>query len=195
MHYNNSLHSFCIWQNKASRVRFVALFLFAAALIQPAAWARADSDEFAITTSAFSPSGDIPSRFTCDGADVSPALAWTEVPAGTKSLALIVDDPDAPGGTFTHWLVYGLAPTRRGLPEGIPRTGEFNAGRQGKNSFDVAGYRGPCPPAGKPHRYFFHLYALDTALSLRPAASRNELESAIKGHVLAKAELLGKFGH
>jgi Raf kinase inhibitor-like YbhB/YbcL family protein len=180
-------------RTKASSVVFAAI-IFSAVAIMPAGCAQSGG-KFSITTSAFSPGSDIPSRFTCNGADTSPALSWSNPPAGTKSFVLIVDDPDAPSGAFTHWLVYDLSPTRFGLPEGVPRTGKFEGGLQGKNDFDVAGYRGPCPPRGKSHRYFFHLYALDTSLSLPAAATRNDLDSAMKGHVLANTELVGKFGH
>jgi Raf kinase inhibitor-like YbhB/YbcL family protein len=138
--------------------------------------------------------GDIPARFTCSGEDLSPALAWTDPPAGTRSFALITDDPDAPSGTFTHWVVYDLPPSARQLPEGVPRTADPEGGRQGRNDFDKIGYSGPCPPPGNPHRYSFRLYALDRKMGLRAGASKSDLERALKGHVLAQSEWIGRFG-
>lgn len=138
--------------------------------------------------------GTIPKKHTCDGTDVSPGLSWTAVPTGTQSLALIVDDPDAPTGTWTHWLIWNI-PGGNSLREGIPKVDELSDGtRQGRNDFKRVGYGGPCPPAGKPHRYFFKLYAMDTKLDVNAGASRNELERAMKGHVLAQAELMRRYG-
>jgi Raf kinase inhibitor-like YbhB/YbcL family protein len=149
---------------------------------------------FALHTTAFSPGGDIPSKHTCSGADVSPPLSWSDPPARTQALALIMDDPDAPSGTFTHWVLYDLDPKKQELQEGVPKKEQLPGGAlQGKNDFGKIGYGGPCPPPGKPHRYFFRLYALDGKVSLKPAAARHEVEAAIKGHVLAQAELMGKF--
>jgi Raf kinase inhibitor-like YbhB/YbcL family protein len=149
---------------------------------------------FALKTTAFPERGTIPKKYTCDGADVSPGLTWAGAPAGTQSLALIADDPDAPVGTWTHWIIWNIPP-EKALPEGVPKIDTFNDGsRQGNNDFKRIGYGGPCPPAGKPHRYFFKLYAVDTKLDVKAAASRNELERAMKGHVLAEAELMGKYG-
>jgi len=149
---------------------------------------------FALRTTAFANGGDIPAKYTCSGADVSPQLTWTEPPARTQSLALIVDDPDAPRGTFTHWILYNLNPQTKELPENFPKAGPAPRGAaRGRNGFGATGYRGPCPPPGKPHRYFFKLYALDTKLNLKPDATQDELESAMKGHVLAQAEWMGKF--
>ena len=149
---------------------------------------------FSVKTSAFSEGGDIPKKYTCDGSDLSPALKWAGAPAGTKSLALIADDPDAPVGTWTHWIVWNI-PAEAALPEGLAKVESLSDGtRQGKNDFKRIGYGGPCPPPGKPHRYFFKLYALDSTLDLKPGATRKELESAIKGHVLGQAELMGRYG-
>lgn len=148
-----------------------------------------------LSSPAFAEGGPIPARFTCDGADVSPPLALGDVPAQAQSLALIVDDPDAPRGTFVHWLVWNLPPTLAQLPEGVPprdpppALGEL---RQGTNDFHELGYRGPCPPRGE-HRYRFHLYALDARLDLAPGARRDELERALRGHVLAEARLTGVY--
>jgi Raf kinase inhibitor-like YbhB/YbcL family protein len=149
---------------------------------------------FRLETSSFLPGGDIPQKFTCQGADVSPALTWTEPPAGTKSFALIADDPDAPSGTFVHWVVYNLPPSTRRLPEAVAENAPLSGGgHQGMNDFPMSGYAGPCPPPGKYHRYFFRLYALDAVLSLKGGATRKEVDAVMKGHVLAEAEVMGRF--
>jgi Raf kinase inhibitor-like YbhB/YbcL family protein len=146
-------------------------------------------------TNAFKPTEAIPTKYTCDGADVSPDLTWDDAPQDTKSFALICDDPDAPGGTFTHWVLYGLAATVTELPENLPSKEEVDSPscKQGTNDFGKAGYGGPCPPRGSRHRYFFKLYALDTDVQLSPKAKKRELETAIKGHILAQAELIGTY--
>ncbi len=148
-----------------------------------------------LTTSAFPSQGTIPKKFTCDGSDVSPPLAWSGAPPGTRSFALIVDDPDAPVGTWVHWVLYDLPANTKELAEGVPKQEQLsNGARQGRNDFRKIGYGGPCPPPGKPHRYFFKLYALDKKLDLKAGASKAEAESAMKGHILAQAELMGRFG-
>jgi Raf kinase inhibitor-like YbhB/YbcL family protein len=147
-----------------------------------------DVAEFTLSSSAFAAGQPIPARHTCDGEDASPPLEWSNVPAGTHTLALIVDDPDAPGGTFTHWLAWGLDPKAGGVAEGEP------APTEGRNDFDVAGYRGPCPPPGHgPHRYVFHLFALDAEPAVTPGASREELEHTSATSALAVAELTGTY--
>jgi len=147
-----------------------------------------------LTTTAFSPGGDIPKPFTCDGSDSSPALAWTSPPAGTQTFALVVDDPDAPGRTWVHWLLYDLPATARELSEGIARGGTVRAGgHQGRNDFGKIGYGGPCPPPGTTHRYYFRLHALDAKLGLEPGASRADVDRAMRGHILASAELMGRY--
>jgi Raf kinase inhibitor-like YbhB/YbcL family protein len=144
--------------------------------------------EFALESSAFENAQAIPSRHSCDGEDVSPPLRWSNVPEGTRSLALIVDDPDAPGGVFTHWLAWGLDPSGEGLGEGE------SAPREGRNDFGTKGYRGPCPPPGHGrHRYVFRLYALDAEPELAAGATKAELEQAIEGNVLTIAELVGTY--
>jgi len=149
-----------------------------------------------LKTSAFAKGGFIPARFTCKGLDVSPALAWSGVPAKTHAFALILEDPDAPGGTWTHWLVYDLPATARLIPEDLPKTGEIpGGGWQGVNDFGKIGYGGPCPPPGKPHRYFFRLYALNAPLELNAAASKQQVRDALQGHVAAETELMGRFKH
>jgi len=149
-----------------------------------------------LTSGAFAAGGAIPSRHSCDGANRSPALAWSGAPAGTTAYALIVDDPDAPGGTWVHWVLFNLPGTLAALPEGVPAT-ERLAGLgdalQGRNDFKRIGYGGPCPPPGRPHRYFFRLFALKAALSLGPGATRQEVERAMQGHVLAEATLMGTY--
>lgn len=148
-----------------------------------------------LQSSAFTDGSSIPKKHTCDGANVSPALRWSGVPKGAKSLALIVHDPDAPIGDFTHWLVYGLSPTTGELPEGVATTPEVSGiGKQGTNDFRKVGYGGPCPPPGSDHRYFFDLYALDTTVDQPAAATRAAVENAIRGHVIAQGELMGTFG-
>jgi Raf kinase inhibitor-like YbhB/YbcL family protein len=138
-----------------------------------------------LTSPAFKQGGAIPAKFTCDGADVSPPLEIADVPESTKSLVLIVDDPDAPAKTWLHWLVYDIGPLSR-IPEGdVP-------GKQGMNDFGRKDYGGPCPRSGR-HRYFFRLYALDSTLDLKQGASRKDVEKAMEGHVLEKAEMMGLY--
>jgi Raf kinase inhibitor-like YbhB/YbcL family protein len=149
---------------------------------------------FSFTSAPFmadgTPGGKIALEYTCEGDDLSPPLSWEAPPAGTKSQALIVDDPDAPGGVFTHWVLYGLAANTRDLRRGMAPAGA----RQGKNDFGTVGYRGPCPPPGKSHRYVFTLYALDQPLDLPAGASVAELQRAMKGHVVGQAKTHGMFG-
>src|SRR4030043_1356633 len=135
----------------------------------------------------------IPSKFTCDGDDISPALNWDKVPDGIKSFALISDDPDAPMGTWVHWVLYNLPPDLRSLPEGIPKNKQLeNGAMQGITDFRRPGYGGPCPPGGT-HRYFFKLYALDALLNLGPGASKVGVVKAMQGHIIAQCELMGKY--
>jgi Raf kinase inhibitor-like YbhB/YbcL family protein len=149
---------------------------------------------FTLTSSSFPSAGDIPRKFTCDGVDVSPELSWSNAPQGTKSFALIADDPDAPVGTWVHWVLYDLAPATDHLPEGVNKVAAPpSGGHQGRNDFHKTGYGGPCPPAGKPHRYFFKLYALDTLLNLGPDRTKADVEKAMQGHILAHAEYMGKY--
>lgn len=139
--------------------------------------------------------GRVPKQNTCDGSDTSPALNWTAPPSGTKSLALTVTDPDAPSGTFTHWVLYNLPAGSTSISAGVPKQGQLPDGsRQGRNDFGKLGYGGPCPPAGKPHRYVFTLYALDRELNLEPGATRSQVESAFDGHVIAQSELTARYG-
>jgi Raf kinase inhibitor-like YbhB/YbcL family protein len=138
--------------------------------------------------------GSIPATYTCDGANTSPALAWSAPPVGTVSLALILTDPDAPQGTFVHWVVYNLPATARSLPAAFSAQPQFADGiRQGRNDFDDMGYGGPCPPVHSEHRYVFDLYALDATLSLASGATRSQVENALTGHVLARGRLIGRY--
>ena len=147
-----------------------------------------------VSSSAFQEGDKIPAKYTCEGQDVSPPLAWSEPPAGTRSLALIVDDPDAPGGVFTHWLLFNIPPDSRELPEAVPAQAELDSGAlQGKTDFGRTGYGGPCPPPGRPHRYQFTLYALDQPLDLEGGASKKQLLSAMEGHILAQGQLTGTY--
>jgi len=146
-----------------------------------------------ITSSAFSEGGMIPRKYTCDGPDVSPDLAWSGIPDGTRSLALICDDPDAPVGTWVHWVLFNLPAAATGLPEGVASDATLqNGASHGTNDFRRLGYGGPCPPGGT-HRYFFKLYALDTPLRLESGATKAQLESAMAGHILGEAQLMGKY--
>jgi hypothetical protein len=148
-----------------------------------------------ISSPAFGEGQPIPKKYTCDAEDISPPLEWSGVPAGAKSLALIADDPDAPVGTWVHWVIYNLPPTLSGLKEGIAKTPSVEGiGIQGNNDFRKVGYGGPCPPRGKPHRYFFKLYALDTVLNLPPSATKADVEKAMRGHILAQGQFFGTYG-
>lgn len=148
-----------------------------------------------LTSRSFGNGGNIPKQFTRDGADVSPALEWTGGPAGAKSYALIADDPDAPAGTWVHWVLWNLPANAHDLREGVRTSAELeNGARQGRNDFHKTGYGGPCPPPGKAHRYFFKLYALDTALKLDANATKDDLERAMQGHTLEQAEYMGRYG-
>ena len=147
-----------------------------------------------VTSTAFKAEKNIPKQYTGDGADQSPTLQWSEPPSSTKSIALICDDPDAPRGTWVHWVLFNLPAQARELEEGVPTTETLgNGAKQGKNDFGNIGYSGPAPPKGKSHRYFFKLYALDVAVDLPSGASKAELEAAIKGHVLAEGQLMGTY--
>ena len=147
-----------------------------------------------LTSSAFAAEASIPAKYTCDGEDVSPPLKWGGVPPGAKSLALICDDPDAPAGTWVHWVLYNLPATIMELSEGVPTSEVASGGaQQGVNDFKRVGYAGPCPPRGHPHRYYFRLYALDVELRLKPWATKRDLVNAMKGHILAEGQLMGTY--
>lgn len=150
-----------------------------------------------ITSMAFAPNGEMPSLYTCEGKDISPPLAWSGAPAGTKSLALIVDDPDAPDPaapkmTWVHWVLYDIPAATNGLPEAVAASGAPAGTREGVNSWGRTGYGGPCPPIGR-HRYFHKLYALDTSLQGLERPDGSALAQAMKGHILAEAALIGTY--
>jgi Raf kinase inhibitor-like YbhB/YbcL family protein len=151
-------------------------------------------DQMQLTSTAFTEGSAIPAKYTCDGKNVSPPLKWTGVPAGTKSLVLIVDDPDAPVGTWVHWVLYDLPVTATELAEDMPKS-QFVAGgaKQGLNDFRHLGYGGPCPPHGKAHWYFFKLYALEVVLDLKPGLTKKDLERAMEKHILAQGQLMGTY--
>jgi Raf kinase inhibitor-like YbhB/YbcL family protein len=145
-----------------------------------------------ITSPAFQEGDKMPDKYTSQGEDISPPLAWSEPPEGTQSFVLIMDDPDAPGGTFTHWVIFNIPSNSRGLSEGVPTEDQLSDGTiQGKNDFDRIGYRGPSPPPGRAHRYKFTLYALEQSLDLKAGASKNQILDAIQEHILAQGELTG----
>ena len=146
-----------------------------------------------IKSPAFVPGGKIPGKYTCDGMDISPPLAWTSGPGGTKTFALICDDPDAPMGTWVHWVLFNLPADIIELRENVPPERELESGaKQGMNDFRKIGYGGPCPPGGT-HRYYFKLYALDTEINLEAGATKSELLKAMEGHILAEGQLMGKY--
>lgn len=154
-------------------------------------------DKVVLNSSAFKPNGAIPAKYTCEGKDVSPALTWSGVPSGTKSLALIVDDPDAPDPaapkmTWVHWILFDVPPSTKSLPEAADASSLPRKTREGLNDWKRTGYRGPCPPIGR-HRYFFKLYALDTELGNLGEPTKAQLEKAMVGHILGEAQLVGTY--
>jgi Raf kinase inhibitor-like YbhB/YbcL family protein len=163
-----------------------------AAFLRPAPAFPPPEAALSLTTSSFPPNGQIPARFTCRGDDVSPALSWGDPPAGTRSFVLVVNDPDAPGGNFVHWVIYDLPASTRSLAEGVRQGSDAAGGHQGTNGFGKLGYSGPCPPSGKPHRYFFRLWALDSTLNLQQVTAE-DLQSAMQSHILARGEIMGRF--
>lgn len=170
-----------------------AALLFFSPVQQAAFSAMKGGQPMEITSSGFKAAGPIPAICTCDGQDISPSLSWKEVPAGVQSLALICDDPDAPAGTWVHWVIYNIPPRTEGLMENVKGESEFPDGmKQGRNSWSKIGYGGPCPPSGT-HRYYFKLYALDAMLDLAPGATKAQVLAAMQGHVLAEAQLMGTY--
>ena len=153
--------------------------------------------EISLTSAGFKDGEPIPVQFTCDGANESPPLAWTDAPGETASFALTVEDPDAPGGTFIHWVLYDIPPMTHALPQGVPKgptVSMLGDAKQGKTSFkNTLGYGGPCPPKGSAHHYHFILHALDKSLGLEPGATHAEVVAAIRGHELARGELVGLY--
>lgn len=155
--------------------------------------AKKGGKKMQITSSAFTEGSMVPAKYTCDGQDISPPLEWKNVPAGTKSFALVSDDPDAPMGTWVHWVAYNIPSNITKLDEDVKPEKEFkNKMRQGSNSWPKIGYGGPCPPSGT-HRYYFTLFALDTVLDIKPGATKAQVLQAMKGHALEEAQLMGKY--
>src|SRR6184192_1573467 len=150
---------------------------------------------FTLTSPAFTDGSAVPAKYTCDGADVSPPLAWSEAPPRTMSFALIADDPDAPAGTWVHWVLYNLPATVAELPENVAKVETLDLGgaRQGRSDFRRPGYGGPCPPPGPAHLYFIKLYALDALLNLKAGAQKKDVEAAMQGHVLGTTQLMGTY--
>ena len=150
--------------------------------------------EITLSSLSFQEGEQIPVKYTCDGQDISPPLAWGEPPAGIRSFALIMDDPDAPGGTFTHWVLFNIPSDTRKMPEAIPNQAELTSGAlQGKNDFRKIGYNGPCPPAGPIHRYQLTIYALDKSLDLKGGTSKKQVLDAMQGHIRARGQLTGTY--
>jgi Raf kinase inhibitor-like YbhB/YbcL family protein len=175
-----------------TRLACLAVALLALATLADAA--AQGVPELNVTTDAFAAGATIPEQYTCSGANKSPALKWTGAPATARSFALITDDPDAPRGTFVHWVVFDIPATVTSLPEDVPRTETIaGGGTQGDNGAGKLGYFGPCPPPGKVHHYHFRLFALDSTLGLKPGADADAVRSAMNGHTVASGELIGTY--
>jgi len=179
------------------------VLLMSAAALAPSSGARLGTEvfdreesttKFTISSPSFTDGGEIPKQFTCEGQDLSPQLIWSGAAGGTMAFALLVDDPDAPVGNWNHWAIWNIPADSHGLSEGMPKSTHLADGSvQGTNDFRKAGYNGPCPPAGKPHRYYFKLFALDRKLNLETTIGKKELESAMRGHILAQSEWMGRY--
>jgi Raf kinase inhibitor-like YbhB/YbcL family protein len=175
---------------------FVAILCVVLIFMYRNNWGGRSGPSLNLNSTSFQADGNIPTKFTCDAQDVSPALKWVAPPAETRSFALITDDPDAPTKTIVHWVMYDLPAGARSLPEGVAKDATLPDGsRQGTNDHGTIGYSGPCPPRGATHHYFFKLYALDTTLDLKPDAGKEDLEHAMEGHILAESQLIGRFAH
>jgi len=170
------------------KMRYLTIFILFF-LLANVAWA------LEIKSSAFENGAYIPVKYSCSSLDISPSLEWSDIPEGTKSFAIICDDPDAPSGVWVHWVIYNIPADKRSLEENIPKISQLSDGIiQGRNDFGSIGYGGPCPPLGSPHRYFFTIYALDTVLHLnQQIIEKKELIQAMQGHILAEAHLIGLF--
>jgi Raf kinase inhibitor-like YbhB/YbcL family protein len=178
---------------KKNSCRFIFLFFFFTWNFSTLPLAGAEGGTMELISSAFSEGAMIPGKYTCDGEDVSPPLNWKALPAGTKSLALICDDPDAPVGTWVHWVYYDIPAGTEGLPENVvPDERPAQGGTQGVNDFRKIGYGGPCPPGGT-HRYYFKLYALDTPLNLSSGATKKQVLKAMENHIIGQTQLMGKY--
>ena len=178
---------------KGNNAASICLMFFFIIIFLTIPIAKAEGGTMELTSSAFDEGEMIPSKYTCDGADVSPPLRWGSLPDGTKSLALICDDPDAPMGTWVHWVYYDIPAKPIDLPENIsPDDHPASGGVQGTNDFRRIGYGGPCPPGGT-HRYYFKLYALDTFMNLSPGATKRQVLKAMENHIIGHAQLMGKY--
>ncbi len=174
------------------QMRHMSLVLIVMACILVPGFSR-EGGSMQLHTKAFKEEGAIPRKYSCDGEDISPPLSWTEVPQGTQSFVLIADDPDAPGGTWVHWVYYDIPKEVRELPEDLETTEHpGKGGTQGVNDFGNIGYGGPCPPGGE-HRYYFKLYALDEVLGLKPGLSKKQVLNKMEGHILEEVRLMGTF--
>jgi Raf kinase inhibitor-like YbhB/YbcL family protein len=179
--------------------RFILAMIFLAACHAMAAGCEAGPQRGAtmkleLQSPDFAAGASIPKQFTCDAADISPAFTWNDPPTATQSFTLIADDPDAPVGTWVHWVLFDLPATARSLPQNVPKIEQLPDGaRQGRNDFGKIGYGGPCPPPGKPHRYFFKFYALDKKLNLPTGATKKDVERAMQSHILAQGEWMGRY--
>ena len=183
------------WSRGPNRWGAVAFYLvMSMAVVNLLAAEKARKDQMQLTSTAFAEGAAIPAKHAYDVKNVSPPLKWSGVPPGAKSLVLIADDPDAPVGTWVHWVLYDLATTTTELPEDVAKS-QFVAGgaKQGLNDFRQLGYGGPCPPPGKAHRYFFKLYALDKMLELKPGLTKKDIEAAMEKHILAQGRLMGTY--
>ncbi|MGB6131869.1 MAG: YbhB/YbcL family Raf kinase inhibitor-like protein [Acidobacteriaceae bacterium] len=183
-------------RNASTPLRFAVAAIGLAALVTDPSLSRAESPlSLTVASASFAPGTPIPRRYTCDGGDISPELHWSAAPAAAKSLALVVEDPDAPV-LFTHWILYNLPPQTRSLPENASAQTRLPLGAaQGINNFGAIGYRGPCPPPGRPHRYIFRVYALDARLDFPAGITRVQFDAAIRGHLLASGSTMGIYGH
>ena len=182
-----------------NHTRFVAASVIVAAFVFACiglgrAFAQNTPAALKVASSSFTAGKSLPIEFTCEGGDYSPALSWSGVPAGAKTISLICEDPDAPGGTWTHWVLFNLPAATTSLAEKTPTSATLPGGaRQGTNDFHRIGYSGPCPPPGKTHHYIFKVYALDFELDLKSGANRQELLHAISGHVIAQGQIIGTY--
>jgi len=185
------------WRSRGEGVRILLIVLCAALPLTGACSSknvRVSTPSLHVVSGAISDGGTVPTVFTCDGHNYSPPLKWSAPPRLTASFAVICDDPDAPSGDFTHWIVYNIPPNMRRLPEEVPSTVTLSSGaRQGQNDFERIGYNGPCPPQGAPHHYHYRVYALDRRLTLPDNASRSDFDAAIKGHIFAQGELVATY--
>jgi len=193
---------FCFQRNSNFVVRLLCISLVALVWISQSASKGvaqsaakgASNMAFTIQSSDFANGADIPRAFSCEGEDRSPNLSWSGAPEGTKAFALIADDPDAPAGTWVHWVIFNIPAKTQSLPAGVEKKEQVADGaKQGRNDFHKIGYGGPCPPPGKAHRYFFKLYALGSEVSLQAGAAKADLEQAMAGNILGKAELMGRY--